>query len=228
MQIEDKIAYNSPNASHILEWVDVVYKRADSITQPPQHYSRHAHPFHYIDKVAEFHNKFKVPLGNSELRMALIHEEVNELSNALTCKSMHSIVDGLCDVIYVVAGTQLALNYAQTLDYWIPKITIDNLLIQLVEHSKAVEPNTMYAGDLARIIRCCHEIADHYGIHLWHNFLLVHNNNMSKTWTAEQVNALPEDCTYLREQLSENEWIIKSPAGKVLKPPGHQAPELVL
>jgi len=195
----------------------------------PQTYGRHAHPFHYIDKVAEFHQRFKVEPGNMELRKALILEELKELQQAVKEDSRKDIVDGLCDVIYVVAGTQLAAGYGVLYKRWTPSFKIDLLMkglqgvIQELHDKSELPPNA-----LAELIDICHKIADTYNIDIWTNFMLVHENNMSKTWTEEQVSALPSDCAYGITPTDDGRYIIKSPAGKVLKPPGHVTPTLVL
>lgn len=198
--------------------------------EPPQTYGRHAHPFHYIDKVDEFHQKFKVEPGNMELRRALILEELKELHEDVLADNRRGIIDGLCDVVYVVAGTQLAQGIGLHYNVWVPSSTKDTVaprLAMLLQHTETSN-NVPHAQGLAELIHICHHIADAYNIDLWTNFMLVHENNMNKTWSQEQVNALPADCAYGITPTDDGRYIIKSPAGKVLKPPGHVAPELVM
>jgi len=199
----------------------------------PTAYGNHAHPFHYIDKVAEFHQRFKVEPGNMELRKALILEELKELQQAVKQDSRKDIVDGLCDVIYVVAGTQLAQRFgAVNTMWWVPftkEIAAQELESTCAQIEQPVgNADAMHPNSLAVMIKACHYIADVYNIDIWTNFMLVHENNMSKTWTEEQVKALPADCAYGITPTEDGRYIIKSPAGKVLKPPGHTAPTLVL
>ena len=211
-----------------VQWAYTVDPRVRYV---PLGYGRHAHPFHYIDKVAEFHQRFKVEPGNMELRKALILEELKELQQAVKQDSRKDIVDGLCDVIYVVAGTQFAMQMADVNNtWWAPfsvetvKAELDSLLADFEARPHAVTSPMR----LASLIKLCHHVSDTYNIDIWTNFMLVHENNMSKTWSEDQVKALPSDCAYGITPTEDGRYIIKSPAGKVLKPPGHTAPTLVL
>ena len=63
---------------------------------------------HYTKAIREWNKKFHVVAEMSPLRATLIDEEVTELYDSLGLKDRQGIVDGLCDVIYVAAGTQVA------------------------------------------------------------------------------------------------------------------------
>ncbi len=72
-------------------------------------------------QVEEFHKKFNLGIGENAqfkkyppnghdargLRKSLIKEESRELLDALTRKDMVGVIDGACDLIYVVLGTMV-------------------------------------------------------------------------------------------------------------------------
>lgn len=69
-----------------------------------------------LNQVKEFHNTFDVPVLKNpeipseercELRISLIQEELNELSEAIKNKDLVEIADALCDLQYVLSGTVL-------------------------------------------------------------------------------------------------------------------------
>lgn len=69
-----------------------------------------------INDVAQFHNKFGVPVkarpkvpnkDRCELRYDLILEECVELTTAILAKDIVEIADGIADLIYVAIGTAL-------------------------------------------------------------------------------------------------------------------------
>jgi len=70
-----------------------------------------------IGNVAEFHEKFGLPLGivdhlmpneyTQDFRIKFLHEELQELSDALTTGDKVGAFDALLDLAYVVYGTAL-------------------------------------------------------------------------------------------------------------------------
>lgn len=69
-----------------------------------------------LNQVAEFHKTFNAPiLENPEipteqrcqLRVSLLQEELNELSQAIKDKNIVEIADALCDLQYVLSGAVL-------------------------------------------------------------------------------------------------------------------------
>ena len=80
----------------------------------------HAH--HYVRSVAEFHAKHDAPIGCAVktanewgqdvtiLRASLIYEEAGEIMLAVHDKNEAELVDGLGDLLYVMAGAYVAIH----------------------------------------------------------------------------------------------------------------------
>jgi predicted HAD superfamily Cof-like phosphohydrolase len=68
------------------------------------------------DMVREFHEAFGIPIrdnpaaniGESDLRVRLLKEEVGEYAKGVRGHDVVEIADGLADIVYVVFGTALA------------------------------------------------------------------------------------------------------------------------
>jgi predicted HAD superfamily Cof-like phosphohydrolase len=67
-----------------------------------------------LDMVEEFHKAYNCPVHTQPihpehdrviLRMKLMGEELRELTSAMQEKDMVGVVDGICDLLYVVYGT---------------------------------------------------------------------------------------------------------------------------
>lgn len=61
-------------------------------------------------QLVEFNRDVIPAVDDSKLRATLIMEESTELCEALLRKDQVEIVDGMCDLIYVVLGTAVALG----------------------------------------------------------------------------------------------------------------------
>ena len=186
---------------------------------------------HYTKAIREWNAKFHVVAEMSPLRAALIDEEVEELTKALETKNTLEIIDGLCDVIYVAAGTQVARGLvfeANIIDVFSTPGLGEDTLALLHEVDAEYALNTSQADMfLACLIRHCEHIAGQYHIDLRANFDIVHANNMAKVWTLEQ--ACQADTGDAEVTIIDsNTYIVKSLAGKVIKPPGHPKPQLIL
>ncbi len=69
-----------------------------------------------LNQVADFHKTFNAPILDKpqipseqrcELRVNLLQEELNELSQAIKDKDLVEIADALCDIQYVLSGAVL-------------------------------------------------------------------------------------------------------------------------
>ena len=69
-----------------------------------------------LNQVADFHRTFNAPILDTpqipseqrcELRVSLLQEELNELSQAIKDKDIVEIADALCDIQYVLSGAVL-------------------------------------------------------------------------------------------------------------------------
>lgn len=186
---------------------------------------------HYTKAIREWNYKFHIVPEMSPLRAALIDEEVEELTKAIETKNTLEIIDGLCDVIYVAAGTQVARGLvfeANIIDVFSTPGLGEDTLALLREVDAEYALNTPQADMfLACLIRHCEFIAQLYNIDLVRNFDIVHANNMAKVWTQEQ--AITTDMDSREVTIVDSDTcIVKNLAGKVIKPPGHPKPVLIL
>ena len=186
---------------------------------------------HYTKAIREWNAKFHVVPEMTPLRAMLIDEEVTELYEAIETKNTIEIIDGLCDVIYVAAGTQVARGLvfeANIIDVFSTPGLGEDTLALLHEVDAEYALTTPQADMfLACLIRHCEHIAGQYRIDLRANFDIVHANNMAKVWTREQVITMDMDGREFTSVDSDT-YIVKSLAGKVIKPPGHPKPQLIL
>lgn len=180
--------------------------------------------------VAEFHREFEVPIEYTTLRIELLMEENDELARA---KDKTEIADAICDIIYVAAGTIVSLReFSHKSEFTLPHnsgLNKDHTYLLIKEY---IDELHITEGRAAKIVYCrsiihqCLLLGHAYDIPVMTNFRNVHSNNMAKKWSDDQVHALPADCTYSLKSTATG-WIVKSPAGKVLKPPGHPKPDLL-
>ena len=75
-----------------------------------------------LNQVAEFHTTFKHPIvaspaipskGRSDLRIALLAEELRELQEAVDDNNLVEVADALCDLQYVLAGAILEFGLGE-------------------------------------------------------------------------------------------------------------------
>lgn len=75
-----------------------------------------------LNQVAEFHTTFKHPIiespaipskGRSDLRIALLAEELKELQQAVDDNDLVEVADALCDLQYVLAGAILEFGLGE-------------------------------------------------------------------------------------------------------------------
>lgn len=75
-----------------------------------------------INQVAEFHRTFNAPVLESpqipsqqrcELRVSLLQEELNELSQAIKDGNIIEVADALCDLQYVLSGAVLEFGLGE-------------------------------------------------------------------------------------------------------------------
>ena len=90
----------------------------------------------YISKVSEFHNTFDAPILESpqipsddrcQLRISLLQEELNELSEAIKNKDIVEIADALCDLQYVLSGAVLEFGLGEKFDELFDEVQRSNM-----------------------------------------------------------------------------------------------------
>jgi hypothetical protein len=185
---------------------------------------------HYTKAIREWNTKFHVVPEMTPLRAKLIQEEVDELYEAIGLSDRQGIVDGLCDVVYVAAGTQVARGIVlvtDAIDFTPDYSSADDLSLLYAIDAEASLTSPTADMFLASLICHCELMAKARNIDLRKNFDIVHANNMAKTWTMDQLGMTDVSSTEVTIR-GLNEYIVKNLDGKVLKPPGHTKPTLVL
>jgi phosphoribosyl-ATP pyrophosphohydrolase len=95
-----------------------------------------------------------VDLGTRQLRIALMQEELNETVTAMVEGDLESIVDGLCDLIYVALGT--AIEYGVDLRHpWreVQRANMEKEGGAKRADGKLLKPAGWRAPDISRAIR---------------------------------------------------------------------------
>jgi len=88
-----------------------------------------------IEKVKEFHDKFKVPYKTTpeiprhraSLRVRLLKEEIKELQSAILENDVVEVLDALVDIEYVLKGTILEFGMQNIFDKAFAEVHNSNL-----------------------------------------------------------------------------------------------------
>ncbi len=90
----------------------------------------------YISKVSEFHKTFDAPILETpqipseercQLRVSLLQEELNELSEAIKNKDIVEVADALCDLQYVISGAILEFGLGEKFDELFDEVQRSNM-----------------------------------------------------------------------------------------------------
>jgi predicted HAD superfamily Cof-like phosphohydrolase len=180
-----------------------------------------------------------------QLRVNLICEEVNELSDAVTKKDIKEVIDALSDILYVTYGMGASFGINLDRTFYTVKNNIQNLFdknLELVNHkmSRIMEKtknlkNLVDDKDMNNIISTLFDILDMtydmgilFGIDLNKSFDIVHNSNMSKLCETEteaiktiewyKQNEPRYDSPNYRQSEDKKYWVIfNESSGKILK-----------
>ncbi len=141
-----------------------------------------------LEKVREFHLSFNHHIGNGinfpsekncKLRLDLINEEENEYITAIKELNKIEIIDGLCDVAYVIAGAYLTFGLSPKIsqDYFVN----DELYINACE-------NKDFNGIQRYLDFKLKQLNNNINKHQFNTFLNafneVHRSNMSKACSS--------------------------------------------
>ncbi len=183
----------------------------------------------YYSLVKEFHTAFIVKSFTSvtkatdkakQSRIKLIEEEESEYHAALAANNKLEMLDGLCDLAYVVAGTMHVMN-VQVIPYTSHcpnspvKIThtVDNVINELNLFMPCAIRLNKYTNTLLQLI-------DDLGAGLATSFpdafRAVHENNMKKLWPKR-----PEDRELIVTPSIDGKYLVRNKEGKIIKPPDH-------
>ncbi len=90
----------------------------------------------YISKVSEFHKTFDAPILETpqipseercQLRVSLLQEELNDLSEAIKNKHIVEVADALCDLQYVLSGAILEFGLGEKFDELFDEVQRSNM-----------------------------------------------------------------------------------------------------
>jgi predicted HAD superfamily Cof-like phosphohydrolase len=90
----------------------------------------------YLKKVKIFHETFGAPVLDKpqipskercDLRISLIQEELNELSEAIKNKDIVEVADALCDLQYVLSGAILEFGLGEKFDELFDEVQRSNM-----------------------------------------------------------------------------------------------------
>ena len=102
----------------------------------------------YLSKVSEFHKTFNVPVLDKpeipseercQLRVNLLQEELNELSEAIKNKDLVEIADALCDLQYVLSGSVLEFGLSEKFDQLFDDVQRSNMSKACETMQEAIE-----------------------------------------------------------------------------------------
>jgi hypothetical protein len=190
---------------------------------------------HYYNCVKEFTESFgqrryqfasQLPTPICELRISLIEEEEKEYLAGIAANNRLEMLDGVCDLIYVIAGTAVVCGIkpepftaTEPSNLYTLERSIDALINELgtvVPCSKRV---TRYSNDA---LQACDGRGIEHGFKLRDAFDVVHANNMDKLWTEP-----PSDQSLIVHPV-RGKYLVKNKTGKVIKPPNHRKPDLFM
>lgn len=102
----------------------------------------------YLDKVAEFHRTFGAPILETpqipseercRLRVNLLQEELNELSEAIEAGDIVEIADALADLQYVLSGAVLEFGLKDRFDPLFEEVQRSNMSKACSSRQEALE-----------------------------------------------------------------------------------------
>lgn len=143
------------------------------------------------------------------------------------------MLDGLADIYYILLGTYAAMGVKPVdLDYGTPDVTgrkvglsqpINAVLAALGKRPLCRDTLTTALDKATVAVSQAAEVCDW---NLAAAFDRVHEANMKKFWTKEEVKAMginPALTSYLP---TLNRFVVYNGSGKVVKPPSHKPPDL--
>ena len=102
----------------------------------------------YLEKVAEFHKTFGAPIlatpqipseERCNLRVNLLQEELNELSDAIKAGDIVEIADALADLQYVLSGAVLEFGLKDRFDPLFDEVQRSNMSKACTTQQEAIE-----------------------------------------------------------------------------------------
>ena len=244
----------TPMATTSLETVGGLHGKSSAQTGGTQSNFMNKHQ----ELVKIFHLKFGLTVNDAPtlspkddaLRVELIREELEELKQGIAKNDRVEIADALADLEYVILGAgvtyglalepiSLSARHKETLDHDLYFGSELEFLKGMLEHG-ALEH---IAITLNWLIFGVEVYARFHSIPLTECFEEVHRSNMSKLWTAEELDALSKvweateyegshfykfsnGNTAERKGDDERRWLVKRADGKALKSPSYSPADI--
>jgi len=187
----------------------------------------------YVEAIKDFRRKFKQfspkrfeDCNNEDayLQADLIEEEHLEYQSA---ESRTDIIDALSDLLYVTIGAYVAVGLKP------PEIPLtilpltkfkDDIINQVAQATQELRKSQLCCSGLQRtldaLFNVIHLTAHGNEIDIINTFKEVHTSNMTKLWTS--LEDVPKQAIVI--QVGNNQWLVKTALGKVLKPKTYQPP----
>ena len=106
-----------------------------------------------LNQVADFHNTFNAPILEApqipseqrcQLRVALLQEELNELSQAIKENNLVEIADALCDLQYVLSGAVLEFGLGEKFEELFNEVQRSNMSKACSSEEEAKQTLALY------------------------------------------------------------------------------------
>lgn len=198
----------------------------------------------YYELVKEFHEAFVPDVvldkptvlseERHELRMRLIREEWVETLKAIRDDDKEQILDGLCDLIYVLLGYAVEIGYE--FDFSLSKESDNYGFVEFEMVGFDSIETAYYLADFDGVVFGLDEalcITLVYALQYFGSFpqafAEVHRSNMAKLWTTKEVAnyGFPKTHRYTFKESSKKGYhIAMRPDGKIMKPPSWTPPNL--
>jgi hypothetical protein len=189
--------------------------------------------------VKEFHEGFFLPIvpwPNAQnsvalLRAELIREEFKEYCDAGVDRTAR--IDALGDLAYVTVGACLSLGIeVHPYSTQLPEPRTSNVWLGLagevsrvlIELNKSALCRTGLTRDLNNLLQHIDDAARIQSFELLEAVRIIHRSNMTKHWTAAQIDSIPAGHTAKIYQ--DNKYVVRREDGKVIKPKTFKAPDL--
>lgn len=189
--------------------------------------------------VREFHEGFFhpiVPWPNAQNSVALLRAELIREEYAEYCAAggdRVARIDSLGDLAYVTAGACLSLGIqVHPYSTELPQPKVSNVWLGLsgevarvlIELNKSALCRTGLTRDLNNLFQHIDDAARIQGFDLLTAVQIIHRSNMSKHWTAAQIDSLPAG--HNAKLYKDGRYVVTREDGKVIKPKTFTPPDL--
>jgi predicted HAD superfamily Cof-like phosphohydrolase len=107
----------------------------------------------HLESVSQFHKTFKAPILDKpqipakercDLRINLMQEELDEIKEAIKNNNITEVLDGLCDLLYVLNGSILEFGMGEIFDNSFEEVQRSNMSKACVSQQEALATLSHY------------------------------------------------------------------------------------